>query len=86
MAAYLNAYFGESARAFRLKPPTISVISPTLPMGLVGGRRRDPWFSSYAGVAGRAKGHDDDDGLANFWSAACTRRMDSPVSSTRSAR
>jgi hypothetical protein len=62
------------------------VISPTLPMGLVGGRRRDPWFSSYAGVAGRAKGHDDDDGLANFWSAACTRRMDSPVSSTRSAR
>src|SRR5688572_24591690 len=37
----MNAYFGESALAFRFKPPTVSVISPTLPMGLVGGRRRD---------------------------------------------
>ena len=59
----IRAYFGESARAFRLKPPTISVISPTLPMGLVGGRRRDPSFSPYAGIACRAKGHDDDEDL-----------------------
>src|SRR3954449_12541686 len=81
-----TAYFGESARAFRFKPPTVSVISPTLLMGLVGGRRRDPWFSSYAGIAGRAKRHDDDEGSVDFWSAARTRRMDSPVSSIRSAR
>src|SRR4051794_33044385 len=39
-----NAYFGKSALAFRFKPPTVSVIWPTLLMGLVGGRRRDPWF------------------------------------------
>src|ERR671913_805499 len=80
------AYFGESALAFRFKPPTVSVISPTLLMGLVGERRRDPWFSPYAGIAGRAKGHDDDEGSVDFWSAARTRRMDSPVSSRRNAR
>jgi hypothetical protein len=80
------AYFGESAQAFRFKPPTVSVISPTLLMGLVGERRRDPWFSPYAGIAGRAKRHDDDEGSVDFWSAARTRRMDSPVSSMRSAR
>ena len=80
------AYFGESALAFRFKPPTVSVISPTLLMGLVGERRRDPWFSPYAGIAGRAKRHDDDEGSVDFWSAARTRRMDSPVSSIRSAR
>ena len=82
----LGAYFGESALAFRFKPPTVSVISPTLLMGLVGERRRDPWFSPYAGIAGRAKRHDDDEGSVDFWSAARTRRMDSPVSSIRSAR
>src|ERR687897_2428624 len=81
-----TAYFGESAPAFRFKPPTISVISPTLLMGLVGERRRDPWFSPYAGIAGRAKRHDDDEGSVDFWSAARTRRMDSPVSSIRNAR
>ena len=81
-----GAYFGESAQAFRFKPPTVSVISPTLLMGLVGERRRDPWFSPYAGIAGRAKRHDDDEGSVDFWSAARTRRMDSPVSSIRSAR
>jgi hypothetical protein len=80
----MDAYFGESARAFRSKPPTVSVMSSTLPMGRVGGRRRDPSFSPYAGVALRAKGHDN--GLADPWSAARTRRMDSPVSSMRSAR
>src|SRR4051812_19811755 len=80
------AYFGESALAFRFKPPTVSVILPTLLMGLVGERRRDPWFSPYAGIAGRAKRHDDDEGSAALWSAARTRRMDSPVSSIRSAR
>lgn len=79
------AYFGESAQAFRFKPPTVSVISLTSPMGLVGGRRRDPLFSPYAGTAGRAKGHDDDC-AADALSAARTRRMDSPVSSMRSAR
>src|SRR4051812_22399118 len=82
----LLAYFGESALAFRFKPPTVSVISPTLLIGLVGERRRDPWFSPYAGIAGRAKRHDDDEGSAALWSAARTRRMDSPVSSIRSAR
>jgi hypothetical protein len=80
----VDAYFGKSALAFRFKPPTVSVISPTLLMGLVGGRRRDPWFSPYTGIAGRATGHDE--GSADFWSAARTRRMDSPVSSIRSAR
>src|SRR3954447_4323362 len=81
-----RAYFGESALTFRFKPPTVSVISPPLLMGLVGGRRRDPWFSPYAGIDGRAKRYDDDAGLADVWSAARTRRMDSPVSSMRSAR
>jgi hypothetical protein len=84
--ARYGAYFGESALAFRFKPPTVSVISPTLLMGLVGGRRRDPSFSPYAGIAGCAKRYDDDEGSADFWSAARTRRMDSPVSSIRSAR
>jgi transposase InsO family protein len=86
VATWQGAYFGESALAFRFKPPTVSVISPTLLMGLVGERRRDPWFSPYAGIAGRAKRHDDDEGSVDFWSAARTRRMDSPVSSIRSAR
>ena len=84
--ASLVAYFGESVPAFRFKPPTLSVISPTGPMGPVGGRRRDPSFSPYAGIACRAKGHDDNAGSAAFWSAARTRRMESPVSSMRSAR
>jgi hypothetical protein len=60
-----SAYFGESALAFRFKPPTVSVISPTLLMGLVGERRRDPWFSPYAGIAGRAKRHGDDAAVLN---------------------
>src|SRR4051812_5021763 len=72
--------------AFRFKPPTVSVISPTLLMGLVGERRRDPSFSPYAGIVCRAKRHGDDEGSAAFWFAARTRRMDSPVSSMRSAR
>ena len=82
----LVAYFGESVPAFRFKPPTVSVISPTGPMGPVGGRRRDPSFSPYAGIVRRAKRHGDDEGSAAFLSAARTRRMDSPVSSMRSAR
>ena len=84
--ASLVAYFSESVAAGFVQPPTHLVKSAADPMGPVRGRRRDPSFSPYAGIACRAKGHDDDAGSAAFWSAARTRRMDLPVSSMRSAR